>query len=684
MNPRRAGLLLSVVLAAAGFAAWSWPLPLHLATHTLAVEDVPFTADDTAAPMTGWELILANDQNLSLWGAVDNARALARGDFAGLMTQGQCWPMPRSTALGEHMFELGLLTLPWWTLTGQPVVAYNLSLLTALLVAASGMFLFLHRRTSSVPAAVVGAAAFAFAVPRLIDLPYHPAVIGTHWLPWVLWSFDRVLTGGGRAAAATFAAALLLASLTGSYPLMVLAIAGGAFGAATIVGRVRRGEQQYGALAWIVVAAAPAAAVTVAVVLAYARLQQEWALVPNSGTKFLVHVRDYLPGGTLSAGLAALLGLPLLAWRRDGRGQRAVPALLLVTASAAVVSTWLPLPGGDWSVYEALARRIPLLDSVRGPGKAGLAVVFGLQALGAIGWSRAMEKLAPRTAAALAALLIAVVFVEATPPGWARALLGSGATMKLREVAPARERVDVLAAAFREADDRRPVLDLPFGRMVKAPAALLDAAWHGHPTSACYNSLVPPTMREVYAMAARGHNRRGIEELAAAGFGFVIERPASPSRPLSATSFPEPARLVTFDAGVAVWALPPPVGRHSDATKLELTVRGGATRAPLFVPDPPHELDVEVTNRAAAMWAAPQPLRPLFADVEFFLADGSSALRTRARGVLPLALSAGATTTVVLAMPQAPPTGDYRATVRIEGFADAVVPASLHWQGAAN
>jgi hypothetical protein len=679
-NPRgsrASGLLIACTLAVAGFLAWSWPLALHLSTHTLSRVAV----GDAAAGTSGgdWDLILANDQNLSLWGAADNARALLRGDWSGLLSQGQCYPMPKATLLGEHMFELGVLAAPWLLLTGDPVVAYNLSFLTALVVAAAGMFLFLHRHTGSAPAAVVGALAFAFATPRLVDLPYHPAVIGTHWIPWVLWSFDGVLAGGGVAAAAVFGVTLLLATLVGSYPLMAVGIVGAAYGSAAIAQRWRRGQRPATAVALCTVAALPAAVVIAGLLAAYARLQQDWLLATNPDAKFLAAAGDYLPGGLLSVGCAALVGVVLLLVLRREPGRRAVPLLVVATAASLALATRFVLPGGgSWSLYETLARSITLLESVRGPGKIGLAVVFGLQALGAIGWSRAMQGLGAGRATLLAAFLVALTFVEMSPPAWMRPVLGAGAAMQLREVAPSRRRIDTLMAALQAPGERRAVLDLPTGRMVKAPLELLDAAYHGRPTSACYNSLIPPTMRAVYALAARSHTERGVAELAAAGFGFVIERPAA-SAPLTTTSFPPPARLIAFEDGIAVWGLPEAGEVSGDVAALAMVAVGGASRAPTFAPESPHEVDVEITNRGSVMWAAAQPIEPLFADLELAGPDGRVVFRSRARGVLPLALSPGATVTVQLVMPAAPEAGSWRANIRIDGAGQATAAADFRW-----
>lgn len=673
---RVAGLLVTCALTVAGFVAWTWPLATHLSTHTLSRAG----AADAKTSGDGWELILANDQNLSLWSAADNARALLRGDWLGLVHQGQCYPMPKATLLGEHMIEFGVLAAPWLLLTGDPVVAYNLSLLTALVIAASGMFLFLSRHTGSAAAAVAGALAFAFATPRLVDLPYHPAVIGTHWIPWVLWSFDGVLAGAGIGAAVALGVTLLLASLVGSYPLMAVGVVGAAYAAVAIVQGLRRGERPVAAVAMCIVAATPAVVVIGSLLADYARLQHDWLLATNTDAKFLGAVADYLPGGLLSVGATALAGVALLLVPdRESRRGSLLP-LVVATAAALVLATSFGLPGGHhWSLYETLAHSFPLLDGVRGPGKVGLAVGFGLQALGAIGWGRMMRRLDSGPATLLAAALVTLTLVEVSPPAWTANVLGTGAPMQLREIAPPRRRIDALLGAMHGSGGRVAVLDLPTGRMVRAPLELLDAAYHGHPTSACYNSLIPPTMREVYAMAARGHSERGVAELAAAGFGFVIERPTAATVPLSTTSFPPPARLVAFEEDVAVWSLPAPVATTHDMTTLAMVATGGASRAATFAPDSPHELDVEVTNRGAVMWALAQPVTPLLADLELAAPDGSVVFRSRARGVLPLALSPGATVTVQLAMPTAPPAGSWRASIRIDGAPEATAAADFRW-----
>ncbi|MFN2427615.1 MAG: hypothetical protein ABR587_14335 [Candidatus Binatia bacterium] len=679
MRPRT-GLALVCAVVIGGFVAWSWPLPLHLSTHILMRETAGADRAAVGADSAGFDLILANDQNASLWGAAENARALLGGSLQRLIRQGQCYPLPEAGALGEHMIELGVLASPWWLMTGDPVASYNLLLLTSLVIGAAGMFLFLHRHTSSALAAALGSIAFALATPRLVDLPYHPAVIGTHWIPWVLWSFDRVLGGERGGALLWFALTLLLSGLVGSYPLLAVALVGAAYGAASIVARWRSGTLETAALVRCVAAASPAIAIIAALLLTYVRVQHDWLLMPNPGAKYVVEVGDYLPGGPLSVGTMGLLGLVPLGMFRRGTGANAVPGLVIAAVMAFLVATALPLPGGaTWGFYEELAVRIPIFDSVRAPGKIGLAVCFAIQALGAIGWGRLFERLSLRASSTIAMTLLVFGLLEIAPPPWARGALGTGAPMQLREVAPARETIDALAAALSDPMDRRPVLDLPTGRMVKAPLALLDAAYHGHPTSACYNSLVPPTIRAVEDLIARSRSAQGVAELAAAGFGFVIERPHSRPASLSSTSYPPPARLLVFEGERAVWGLPPAGSVHSDVALLTIEVFGGATRPDTHAPEFPHELDVVVTNRSEQTWMAPRPLQPWMAEVELVSPDGSQVFRSRARGVLPLALAAGGKSTVQMTMPEAPETGTWRAAVRIDGVAAPIVVSNFSW-----
>jgi hypothetical protein len=88
------------------------------------------------------------------------------------------------------------------------------------------------------------------------------------------------------------------------------------------------------------------------------------------------------------------------------------------------------------------------------------------------------------------------------------------------------------------------------------------------------------------------------------------------------------------------------------------------------------DMSVEVKNNADRMWALGDPPAPLVADVEL---NGNTTLRTRARGVLPLALAAGQTTTIQLVLFEDPPAGTDRATITLEGIGPIPVSPDFIW-----
>ncbi len=664
MTAPRTPLLLCSILAAtaAGFVAWTWPLAAHFSTH-VPIQAAPLYGAGPGQPPSGWDLILNNDQTLSIWGAAGNARALARGDLRALVDQGQCAPMPAEFALGEHMIELGVLALPWWIVSGDPVVAYNGALATALVVAALGMTLFLRGVGVHPVAAALGALAYAFATPRLVDLPYHPAVIGTHWLPWVLWSFDRVLDARSWSAVAMFAATSVLAALVGSYPLLAAALVGVAYGLARVVQSL--GGDGARALPWpqLAVSITPVVAASIALVLTYAAVQATWGAVGSSGGKYLATPRDFLPGGEFSIGPVALAGLVPLAFALGDRAlrRRATPLVVAALATGLFCCRFGPTDSGA-SLFEWLAARIAVLGSVRAPGKAALGVVLVLQALGALGWSRAFARWPRAVVAGVATLLVVATAVEVEAPARFRSVVGRGASTTLREVAPSAASVAALRSLERDARGRtaRAVIDLPEGRMVRAPRALLDALYHGLPTTACYNSLIPPTVPAVSSLVSRLRGEGGVLEASAAGFGYVIER-AKSGPPRGDALAAEP--LASGD-DFTIWKLPAAPDTHRDPSRLAATIRSGRRVADGGLPGYPHELLVEVTNRAAETWTLAGSIEPWSGRVVIVPASGGEPFATRAIGVLPLSLAPGATATMTLSMPEGPTDGAYNVEVK--------------------
>ena len=102
------------------------------------------------------------------------------------------YPLPNTLAYSEHLASTALLALPFQALIGEPVVAYNLSLLLSFPLAGLGMYLLLYRWTQRPGAAFLAGLAFAFAPYRLAAIS-HLQLLTVQWLPFSLLALDRLL-----------------------------------------------------------------------------------------------------------------------------------------------------------------------------------------------------------------------------------------------------------------------------------------------------------------------------------------------------------------------------------------------------------------------------------------------------------------------------------------------------------
>ena len=111
------------------------------------------------------------------------------------------FPLPNTLAYSEHLASTSLLSVPVQLITGEPVLAYNLSLLLSFPLAGLGMYLLLRRWTGSAGAAFLSGLAFALAPYRLASVS-HIQLLTVQWLPFSLLALDLLLNTAppGRAA----------------------------------------------------------------------------------------------------------------------------------------------------------------------------------------------------------------------------------------------------------------------------------------------------------------------------------------------------------------------------------------------------------------------------------------------------------------------------------------------------
>lgn len=349
------------------------------------------------------------DPLLNTWILAWNNYALLVRPF-DLFNANIFYPLPNTLAYSEHLFSTALLALPVQLFTGEPLIAYNLSLLASFPLAAFGMYLLALKWTGRPEAAFIGGLAFAFSPYRFAAIA-HIQLLTFQWLPFILLSLDNLLRNGAQGLAGRPSLArnawlpvlliFLLLQLLASWYLAVYTGLGLAlFGLVLLLARrVSRGG---------LVRLGLAVLVTLIVMLPFTRPYLELAdelsqARPLSlALSLTARPADYLaaapfnrvfgpltasfrdrPGfteeQTLFPGLTALgLALSLLLSRRIG----AYPLLSLALFLGLSLALTFPAP------YLALATFFPASTIVRVPARWIIPALFALAGLAGYGYAQ--------------------------------------------------------------------------------------------------------------------------------------------------------------------------------------------------------------------------------------------------------------------------------------------------------
>lgn len=635
--------------------AWTYPLATMGATHT-------------ALPRVASEGLARNDQAYSISAASRNAAALASGDLARLLDWRLCHPTPRAATLGEHAIELGVLAVPGWLATGDPVVAYNVACLLLVVVAGASTFALVRHWTGSALAGLVGGLAFAFH-PRQIDDLVHPFVMGIHWIPLVLLALERVLETGRARWVAVLALAGTLQALVGSYPLLAAATFGGVYGAMRLW--QRRDLLDAGRVLRLALALGVVAVAAGSVLVHYAGVDA-WGV--ERRRQMLVPFGNLLPGGPHAVGALALaLGAVALV-RNGARPSPAWPVLAGGLACVLLAGGGRLWPAGPpVAFYPWLASHVWILGIVRVPAAIRTGAHLAVALLAALGAARLLAGLErrPRARVVLGLVLPALLLVEYFHPAVSRAVYGTPRAVAL---VPRRPGYAVLAAyrAFEEHGLGGPIAEIPFdhdgrGQVFRMPFYSLLAAYHGRPVAACFTSHVPPSYHEVSRIVAGADAdpERVVVELAAAGFRNLVIHHGADLDLLGRLANVPGVETLRHASHVTALRIARPVAPHHDAARLALAAVVPARfefkgyRRPV--------LEVAIRNASPRPWALPHPVRPLAVRWRWTHAGGAPASPWH-EGVtmLPLALAAGATAAVRVGV-DPPPGGcpDCRPEVRV-------------------
>jgi hypothetical protein len=633
----------------------------------------PALLDWNSTPRSNLTRLDHRDQSMVVSVVIRNAAILTSEPWNLLDGFGQCYPMPRSYTLGEHMFGTGLLAAVPYLLTRDPILTYNATLFLTLWIPGLTMYALSWRFTRNAAAAFVAGLLFLLVPGRIVD-PSHPYVHGDLWVPLVLLFLHRLFVFERWRDALLFAAFLGLEVFESLYPLLACSMIVLVYGMHLALRRWRR-----------VPALLPKVAVASAIVVfsawlvlgPYLDTRDTWGLLEGR-TSTMLRLRDYRWGSIYFPG-ALVLGLAALGVADRVRRPRPVdgddPRLAILLAGVLVLwasTLGLPIPFTNVvlpSPIVLLKPWVPGLSAVRALNAVGIVANLAWAFLAGYGLLCLIERRRRPVAIAAAAVTTALAVTFLFHGRIAKPMYGTWSFKLASWVAsPPAPDVALLRRVAKGA-----VLDVPFPEMDRPSSVhlarhLLLNSYHPRATAACYNSFVSPVQRQVARLAAELPNRHASDALAALGFGTVmIDKERL-----------DPASLQSFFDGLRQldnWERLRPVGKTARFLAYRLSTptpsrRDFALLSP--VPAPPEKvarasreatIEMPFGNAGTEIFRHPDPIEPSELVVTWRDDAGAVVEQSRVRELLPMAIAPGAWFSVPMTVPAPVQPGTYTVTV---------------------
>jgi hypothetical protein len=360
---------------------------------------------------------------LNIWAMGWVLRQLPRNPMA-LFDANAFYPYTRSLAFSEHLLVPSLLAAPWAFLTGNLVLAHNLTALATLALAGLGMYLFCRELIGDGWAAFGGGILYAFHTWNVNEL-IRLQILSNAWFPFVLLALLRFFRAPGWRPALLCAAACAAQTLSCMYWALYMPLVL----APVLVMLARRHGGPRRELWPLASALGLASLATAAFFVPYMENSRAFGLHRAEPASVpLDRYLDVLPGNVLYAevlGTArpnenaahflgftalALAGAALLAPRATPdplSGWRGLLSLyagggLLLSLGPRIQAGALDLAPGP---YALLHHFMPGFQNVRYPERFALVVMLGLAPLVAAGLAALQRRFGTRAAAAGCALL---------------------------------------------------------------------------------------------------------------------------------------------------------------------------------------------------------------------------------------------------------------------------------------
>ena len=489
-----------------------------------------------AAARAGSQIDLnLSDQRFVVWAVARNAYTLVTRP-ASLFDSEMCYPEEHTLAMGPPAISLGMLGVPAWIATGDPVATYNFTLIAMNVLAALAMFWLVRDWTGSAAAGVAAGLLFAFA-PAKIGLGFvtRPMITDTGWTVLAIFLARRFFARGRWRDGIGLALACATQLSADFYPLLAGALAGlPVFVWMLVHYRFRNLRPAPCAAASLLLLAAAAWILAPYLELSDSVIRERdiqlfasWAsLLPGAyvgwPTFLLALTALFAPRARALAGLdgdprwALLLALAGVALMATGGNAAAQVSAALEGESVPA----LPNP------YAAIATLVPGLRAVRLPMHLVSGVHLLVSLLAGLG-AAVLIGLVPRRLATAGGLAMVALVWGIT--------LSSRPAYRVLEMRPPPQEL----ALFRELDrlgNSGPLLEVPIKldwagyQAMDASQQVLLTSYHHRRTSGCYASFGPPILKEIERLAADLPQRRAVRALSEMGFTTLIVRRTPPTR----------------------------------------------------------------------------------------------------------------------------------------------------------
>jgi hypothetical protein len=533
-------------------------------------------AADDSRPVGGFAALV--DQRFVVWLLSRNARTWLSSPTR--LFEGEiCHPAPNGLALGEPALTQGLLGVPGWLASHDPIFTYDSVVLAVTALAALAMYALMLGWTGMPIAATVAALAYAFHPLKLMD-PVHLYIADTAWLVFALLFYRRWLEAGRWRDALCLAGACALQIGGSLYPLLAALAIGVPF---AIWGAWRIGVRRTSLPQWLVVALLIGAAGFAAFAPFLAKVSTG-ELAERSFQVFVPWTAMVSGNGpTLGWGLIALACAAFIPLSLPFRNRDGAPDPRWSLLAGLVVVLWLatggnqvalmeaaaaekPLPIAIPNLFSGLASVLPGLGVVRAPGAIAHGSYLVLALLAGLGTRRLLTWLPDRAASVLGWSLVAIMFVDILRPGLPGAL-----PLSTWEFRPPEGKL-AFFAELEAAGNAGPIVELPSPSRPHPVYGLsiLTSAYHFRPTSRCHNSFVPPETLQAEEVSRELPSPDAIRALREMGFTTVVlhEDVLDPRAPDLRERFEEAAqepgsglRFVHRGGALSAWGLDEPAAR---------------------------------------------------------------------------------------------------------------------------